>query len=106
MNDQDLSTKQTFKRLWPTIAPFKIGLVVAAIALIINAAGDAFMISLLKPLLDDGFGKADNDTLKWLPLAILGLMVVRGSSSYVSTYCVSWVSGKVVMSMRQNYLVT
>ncbi|WP_272516640.1 lipid A ABC transporter ATP-binding protein/permease MsbA [Providencia sp. PROV209] len=101
MNDQDLSTKQTFKRLWPTIAPFKIGLVVAAIALIINAAGDAFMISLLKPLLDDGFGKADNDTLKWLPLAILGLMVVRGSSSYVSTYCVSWVSGKVVMSMRQ-----
>ncbi|MTB67940.1 lipid A ABC transporter ATP-binding protein/permease MsbA [Providencia sp. wls1943] len=101
MNDQDLSTKQTFKRLWPTIAPFKIGLVVAAIALIINAAGDAFMISLLKPLLDDGFGKADNDTLKWLPLAILGLMVVRGSSSFVSTYCVSWVSGKVVMSMRR-----
>ncbi|WP_323084155.1 lipid A ABC transporter ATP-binding protein/permease MsbA [Providencia alcalifaciens] len=101
MNDQDLSTKQTFKRLWPTIAPFKIGLVVAAIALIINAAGDAFMISLLKPLLDDGFGKADNNTLKWLPLAILGLMVVRGSSSFVSTYCVSWVSGKVVMSMRR-----
>ncbi|HEQ1858671.1 TPA: lipid A ABC transporter ATP-binding protein/permease MsbA [Providencia alcalifaciens] len=101
MNDQDLSTKQTFKRLWPTIAPFKIGLIVAAIALIINAAGDAFMISLLKPLLDDGFGKADNDTLKWLPLAILGLMVVRGSSSFVSTYCVSWVSGKVVMSMRR-----
>ncbi|CAG9414739.1 lipid A ABC transporter ATP-binding protein/permease MsbA [Providencia alcalifaciens] len=101
MNDQDLSTKQTFKRLWPTIAPFKIGLIVAAIALIINAAGDAFMISLLKPLLDDGFGKADNDTLKWLPLAILGLMVVRGSSSFVSTYCVSWVSGKVVMSIRR-----
>lgn len=101
MNDQDLSTKQTFKRLWPTIAPFKIGLVVAAIALIINAAGDAFMISLLKPLLDDGFGKADNNTLKWLPLAILGLMIVRGSSSFVSTYCVSWVSGKVVMSMRR-----
>ena len=101
MNDKDLSTKQTFSRLWPTIAPFKAGLIVAAIALIINAAGDAFMISLLKPLLDEGFGKADNDTLKWLPIAILGLMVVRGASSFVSTYCVSWVSGKVVMSMRR-----
>ncbi|WP_265524429.1 lipid A ABC transporter ATP-binding protein/permease MsbA [Providencia rustigianii] len=101
MNDKDLSTKQTFSRLWPTIAPFKAGLIVAAIALIINAAGDAFMISLLKPLLDEGFGKADNDTLKWLPIAILGLMMVRGASSFVSTYCVSWVSGKVVMSMRR-----
>ncbi|MDK3007242.1 lipid A ABC transporter ATP-binding protein/permease MsbA [Providencia rettgeri] len=101
MNDKDLSTKQTFRRLWPIIAPFKAGLIVAAIALIINAAGDAFMISLLKPLLDEGFDKADNDVLKWLPLAVLGLMVVRGSSSFVSTYCVSWVAGKVVMNMRR-----
>ncbi len=59
------------------------------------------MISLLKPLLDEGFDKADNDVLKWLPLAVLGLMVVRGSSSFVSTYCVSWVAGKVVMNMRR-----
>ncbi|HGY1115464.1 TPA: lipid A ABC transporter ATP-binding protein/permease MsbA [Providencia rettgeri] len=101
MNDKDLSTKQTFRRLWPIIAPFKAGLIVAAIALIINAAGDAFMISLLKPLLDEGFDKADNDVLKWLPLAVLGLMIVRGGSSFVSTYCVSWVAGKVVMNMRR-----
>ncbi|UPS64263.1 lipid A ABC transporter ATP-binding protein/permease MsbA [Providencia rettgeri] len=101
MNDKDLSTKQTFRRLWPIIAPFKAGLIVAAIALIINAAGDAFMISLLKPLLDEGFDKADNDVLKWLPLAVLGLMVVRGGSTFVSTYCVSWVAGKVVMNMRR-----
>lgn len=101
MIDKDLSTRQTFRRLWPTISPFKAGLVVAAIALIINAAGDAFMISLLKPLLDEGFDKADNDVLKWLPIAVLGLIVIRGLSSFVSTYCVSWVSGQVVMSMRR-----
>ncbi|MBO0236668.1 ABC transporter transmembrane domain-containing protein, partial [Vibrio parahaemolyticus] len=59
------------------------------------------MISLLKPLLDEGFEKADNDVLKWLPLAMLGLIIVRGASSFVSTYCVSWVSGQVVMSMRR-----
>ncbi|MBC8654082.1 lipid A ABC transporter ATP-binding protein/permease MsbA, partial [Providencia vermicola] len=95
-------TKQTFRRLWPIIAPFKAGLIVAAIALIINAAGDAFMISLLKPLLDEGFDKADNDVLKWLPLAVLGLMVVRGSSSFVSTYCgFMGRRDKVVMNMRR-----
>jgi subfamily B ATP-binding cassette protein MsbA len=48
-NDKDLSTWQTFRRLWPMIAPFKPGLIVAAVALILNAASDTFMLSLLKP---------------------------------------------------------
>lgn len=59
MQDKDLSTVQTFKRLWPIISPFKLGLVVSGIALVINALADAGLISLLKPLLDEGFGKAD-----------------------------------------------
>lgn len=74
----------------------------AAIALVINAGGDAFMLSLLKPLLDEGFGTADNDFLRIMPLIILGLMLLRGISSFVSGYCLSWVSGKVVMTMRRN----
>ncbi|WP_127957972.1 lipid A ABC transporter ATP-binding protein/permease MsbA [Serratia microhaemolytica] len=101
MNDKDLSTWQTFRRLWPMIAPFKIGLLVASIALILNAAGDTFMIYLIKPLLDDGFGKADSRVLMWMPLVIIALMIMRGVSSFISSYCLSWVSGMVVMKMRR-----
>ncbi|CND90301.1 lipid A ABC transporter ATP-binding protein/permease MsbA [Yersinia nurmii] len=101
MNDKDLSTWQTFRRLWPMIAPFKTGLIAAAIALILNAASDTFMLSLLKPLLDDGFGKSNSSILMWMPLAIIGLMLVRGISGFISSYCISWVSGKVVMYMRR-----
>ena len=97
-NDKDLSTWQTFRRLWPTIAPFKAGLIVAGVALILNAASDTFMLSLLKPLLDDGFGKTDRSVLVWMPLVVIGLMILRGITSYVSSYCISWVSGKVVMT--------
>ncbi|WP_426578454.1 lipid A ABC transporter ATP-binding protein/permease MsbA [Xenorhabdus stockiae] len=101
MNDKDLSTWQTFRRLWPIITPFKAGLLVAAVALVINAAGDTLMLSLLKPLLDEGFGKADMSVLKWMPLVVIGLMLMRGISGFVSSYCISWVSGKVVMQMRR-----
>ena len=59
------------------------------------------MLSLLKPLLDDGFGKTDRSVLIWMPLVVIGLMVLRGITSYVSSYCISWVSGKVVMTMRR-----
>jgi subfamily B ATP-binding cassette protein MsbA len=101
MNDKDLTTWQTFRRLWPMITPFRAGLIAAAVALVANAASDTFMLSLLKPLLDDGFGKADRSILLWMPLAVIGLMVVRGISGYISSYCISWVSGKVVMQMRR-----
>lgn len=100
--DHDLSTWQTFRRLWPVIAPFKPGLIAAAIALIINAASDAYMLSLLKPLLDQGFGQADRSVLLWMPVIVLLLMLLRGITSYVSGYCIAWVSGKVVMTMRRN----
>ncbi|MDE9453289.1 lipid A ABC transporter ATP-binding protein/permease MsbA [Xenorhabdus bovienii] len=101
MNDKDLSTWQTFRRLWPLITPFKLGLAVAAIALVINAAGDTLMLSLLKPLLDEGFGKADMSVLEWMPLVVIGLMLLRGISGFISSYCISWVSGKVVMQVRR-----
>lgn len=101
LNDKDLSTWQTFRRLWPTISPFRVGLIVAAIALVLNAASDTYMLSLLKPLLDDGFGKAESAVLKWMPLVVIGLMILRGVTSYISSYCISWVSGKVVMHMRR-----
>ncbi|MFC5078095.1 Lipid A export ATP-binding/permease protein MsbA [Vibrio thalassae] len=99
--NQDETTLQTFKRLWTYIREYKAGLVVAVIALVINAAADTYMLSLLKPLLDEGFGDVESNFLKVLPLIILGMMFVRGTSGFVSTYCLSWVSGKVVMELRR-----
>lgn len=101
MEDKDFSTAKTFKRLWPMILPFKSGLIAAAIALIINALTDAGLISMLKPLLDDGFGKADTDFLKLMAVLVVVLIFFRGLSNFVSTYCLAWVSGKVIMTMRR-----
>ncbi|WP_264875156.1 lipid A ABC transporter ATP-binding protein/permease MsbA [Vibrio agarivorans] len=99
--DQDEKTWNTFKRLWTYIREYKKGLVVAVIALVVNAIADTYMISLLKPLLDEGFGDADSQFLRTLPLIIFGMIFIRGLSGFVSTYCLSWVSGNVVMQMRR-----
>ncbi|MEZ8205135.1 lipid A ABC transporter ATP-binding protein/permease MsbA [Vibrio splendidus] len=97
----DETTWVTFKRLWTYIRLYKAGLGVAVIALIINAVSDTYMISLLKPLLDEGFGNAESDFLRTLPIIIFFMMFVRGVSGFVSTYCLSWVSGNVVMEIRR-----
>lgn len=100
--DQDETTLQTFKRLWAYIRLYKLGLSAAVVALVINAIADTYMVSLLKPLLDEGFGDAESNFLRILPLIIFGMIIVRGLSGFVSTYCLSWVSGNVVMEIRRS----
>ena len=101
LQENDFSTLQTFKRLWPTIKPFKAGLVVSGIALVLNALADSGLIYLLKPLLDDGFGKANHSFLKIMAFVVVGMIILRGVTNFISNYCLAWVSGKVVMTMRR-----
>ncbi|MCZ8499206.1 hypothetical protein O9929_19270 [Vibrio lentus] len=49
---------------------------VAVIALIINASLIIYMISLLKPLLDEGFGNVESDF--YACLIIIFAMIIRG----------------------------
>lgn len=102
IQEKDLSTIKTFKRLWPIIAPFKVGLIAGAIALVINALVDSSLIYLLKPLLDEGFGNANNDFLKLMAVLVVVFILVRGITNYIASYCLAWVSGKVVMTLRRN----
>ncbi|MGR2767799.1 lipid A ABC transporter ATP-binding protein/permease MsbA [Photobacterium ganghwense] len=101
---KDQSTWETFKQLWPSISLYKTGLAVAVVALILNAASDALMLSMIKPLMDESFGglgSLESNFLAMMPIYLLGLMILRGVSGFVSTYCLAWVSGNVVMAMRR-----
>ena len=107
-----MSTKynslNTIKQLWPFISPNKKALIAAIIALLVNAATDATLISLTKPLLDNGLMDKNYDLLVLFSIGIIGLIALRGLSNYFSTYCLSWLSGKVVTKFRQlifNHLI-
>lgn len=102
MQEKDLSTFKTFKRLFPTIRPYKLGLIAGAIALVLNALVDSSLIYLLKPLLDDGFGNADNSFLKLMAVLVVVFILVRGITNYIASYSLAWVSGNVVMTLRRN----
>ncbi|NUF26579.1 lipid A export permease/ATP-binding protein MsbA [Gilliamella sp. ESL0254] len=102
------SSLNTIKQLWPFIYPHKKALIVAIIALLLNAATDATLISLTKPLLDNGLMDKNYELLILFSIGIIVLIALRGLSNYCSTYCLSWLSGKVVTKFRQmifNHLV-
>ncbi|MBI0037003.1 lipid A export permease/ATP-binding protein MsbA [Gilliamella sp. B14384H2] len=105
---QKLNSITSLKKLWPFIKPYKRALIVAVFGLLLNAATDATLISLTKPLLDHGLMDKNYSLLIIIAIAIIVLILLRGLSNYISTYCLSWLSGKVVTKFRQmifNHLV-
>jgi len=63
----------------------------------------------VKPLLDQAFVAQDQAYIRWLPVAIIGLFLLRGLSSFASAYGMAWVSRRVVMDVRAglyNHLLT
>ncbi|MCQ1856850.1 lipid A ABC transporter ATP-binding protein/permease MsbA [Haemophilus sputorum] len=101
MQEKDLSTLATFKRLFPIIKQYKSGIIIGAIALVLNALVDSGLIYLLKPLLDEGFGQADHGFLKLMSVLVVAFILVRGITNYVAGYCLAWSSGNVVMTLRR-----
>ena len=101
MQEKDLSTLATFKRLFPIIKQYKSGIIIGAIALVLNALVDSGLIYLLKPLLDEGFGQADHGFLKLMSVLVVAFSLVRGITNYVAGYCLAWSSGNVVMTLRR-----
>jgi len=74
--------------------------VVALLAMVIAAATEPALPALLKPLLDGSFVQKDPETIRLIPLLIIGLFLLRGISGYASSYAMSWVANKLVMDMR------
>jgi ATP-binding cassette, subfamily B, bacterial MsbA len=95
------SPTAVMKRLWPYIRPL-LGMVALGIGTMgIVAATEAGIPMLLKPLLDHGFGAKGSDHAKWLvPLAVVGLALVRGVAQYASGYFLSYVSNKILLQLR------
>ena len=89
------------RRLWPFIKPLLWVVIGAIVAMAVSAGTDAAIPALLKPLLDKGFGSHAIDRTKWLvPVAVIGLALIRGVSQYASGYLLAYVSNKILLELR------
>ena len=99
--DQDISTWRTFLKLWPYITQHKFVLFISIILLIVSAFADTSLIGLLRPLLDLGFSMNDQEFLYMAPLYIFGLVLIRGMANYGYSVLLAFISGKIIMRIRQ-----
>ena len=93
-------SRALYGRLLTYVKPYWRMFALSLVALILTAATEPMLPALFKPLLDQGFVAKDQAFIRWVPLLLLALFVVRGLTSFVSTYCMAWVGSRLVMDLR------
>jgi ATP-binding cassette, subfamily B, bacterial MsbA len=91
---------QRFRRLAPYLQASRRGLVAAAVGSAVGAATEPAIPALMRPLLDQGFG-AGQLPLWLIPVAIIGLFLLRGVAGFVAQYGLAWTANRAVLQLRQ-----
>jgi len=87
--------------LWPFIAPHRGRIAIAAAALLVAAACFLVIGQGLKRVVDLGFARGDAAALNLALFALLGVIIVMASATYVRFYMVSWLGERVIADVRR-----
>ncbi len=95
-----LSSSELYLRLLRYVAPYRHVFLVAIAGAIIVALTEVGLPALMKPLFDGVFVERDAVAIRWMPLIIIALFLVRGLAEYAASYCMAWVGNRLVMDLR------
>lgn len=93
--------RQVYRRLLTYVWPYRNAFALAILGNILYGVADAGMIKLLEPLLNEGFVNRNVVFIHWIPFIVIGIFIVRGFATFLSTYFMGWVGRQVVMNFRQ-----
>ncbi len=90
-----------YRRLFAYTRPYRRGFAVALFAMVVAAATEPLFPALMKPLLDQGFVARSGFPLWFVPVALVGIFVVRGVATFSSSYALAWVANRVLVDLRR-----
>jgi ATP-binding cassette, subfamily B, bacterial MsbA len=94
------SNKALYFRLLRYVKPYRLIFSLAILGMIVAAASEPLFPMLMKPMLDGSFVTKDPNIIKWAPLAIVALFIVRGIAVFTNRYAMAWIGNRVVMDLR------
>jgi subfamily B ATP-binding cassette protein MsbA len=83
------------------LTPYKARLGLAFVGMILTATTEPTLSAMMKLLLDKGFVSKPTFSLWMVPLFVIGIFALRGVSTFMTTYMMTWVSTRLLSELRQ-----
>jgi subfamily B ATP-binding cassette protein MsbA len=94
------TSAQLYRRLLGYVAPYRVVFMLGLLGMALAALTEPLFPALMKPMLNDGFGARGSKALVWIPLALIGIFLLRGIITFTTSYTLAWVSNRILMDMR------
>ena len=91
---------QVYRRLIAYSFPYWRYLLIAVIGLVLTAASQPLFAWIMGPLLDKAILQHDPDVIAWLPVGILGIFLLRGTTMFISSYYMGIVGRRITKTLR------
>ena len=94
--------KDLWKRIYSRVGVYWKGLALAVLFMAGAAATQPTLAIAMKPLLDEGFSGGRPEYVWQVPIAIIGLIFLRGVCNFFSDYLLAWVANNALLGVRRD----
>ncbi|MFA5081888.1 MAG: lipid A export permease/ATP-binding protein MsbA [Hydrogenophilaceae bacterium] len=96
-----MNSKTLYFRLLGYVKPYWRMFALSLVTMVVVAASEPVLPALMKPMLDGSFVDKNATIIRWVPLALIALFVVKGIATFVSSYAMAHVGSHLVMDLRR-----
>jgi len=97
----DPKVRVVYGRLWHYVTPHKLIGFIAVVGMMATAMVEAGLVYLLQPLMDDTLVAKEVESGKWIPIAFMGIFIVRGLSGFATEASLGWIGRSVISDLRR-----
>lgn len=91
-----------YSRLWRYVLPHRGIGIIALISMAATAVIEMTMVALVEPLMDEALVAKNLETARWLPLAFIGVFILRGAAGFATEASLGWIGRSVISSLRRD----
>ena len=97
----DPKVRVVYGRLWRYVTPHRFVGFIAIVGMAATAVVEAGLVYLLEPLMDEALVAQNLTTARWIPIAFMGIFILRGLSGYATEASLGWIGRQVISDLRR-----
>jgi len=90
-----------YGRLWHYVTPHKLIGFIAVVGMAATALVEAGLVYLLQPLMDETLVARQVESGRWIPVAFMGIFILRGLSGFATEASLGWIGRRVISDLRR-----
>ena len=95
-----MTSTRLYLRLLGYVRPYWRMFLLSVLGMAISAGTEVALPAAAKPFLDGTFVHRDPTLMRWVPVLVVVLFLVRGLGTFMGAYGSAWVGQRVVMDLR------